>query len=87
MPMEVQDIQEPLFLAPPDYLSIRSLLCAIGGNLGVCVESIKICFGYRLSLFYVITKFSFLRMGAFFIPRSCKEMRLVPLLAGNDECR
>ena len=47
MLLEVEVIQEPL-LAKADYLSIRSLLGAIGGNLGVSVESIKSCVGYKL---------------------------------------
>lgn len=82
MPMEVQDIQEPLFLAPPDYLSIRSLLCAIGGNLGVSDKSIKICFGYRLGLFYVIFKFSFLADGCSFHTSLLKGDEIVPFACG-----
>ena len=47
MPMEVQEIQEPP-LARADYMSIRSLFVATGGNLGMSVESIRDFAGYKL---------------------------------------
>ena len=77
--MEVQEIQEPP-LARADYMSIRSLFVATGGNLGMSVESIRDFAGYKL----VDLRAS--RLCAFLSPLAqAAETGLLPA-AGRSRC-